>query len=88
MSRNDVLNEIKEILLGDEFTVVKEVAENITENTSIINDMAFDSLQVLNLIVLIEGKFGFVCDEEELNLDLFNNISQLIDFIMKKQGEK
>lgn len=85
MSREDVLVAIKEILLSDEFVLVKEVAENVKEETSIINDMALDSLQVLNLIVLIEEKFGFVCDEEELNLDMFDKIEQLIDFILKKQ---
>ena len=46
--------------------------------------MALDSLQILNLVVLIENKFGFECDEEELNLDLFNRMSELIDFIISK----
>ena len=86
MSREEILNMIKEILTGDEFVILKDVAMKITEETSLLSDMALDSLQILNLIVLLEDKFGFVCDEEELNLDLFNWMSELIDFIVRKVG--
>ncbi len=86
MSREEILNMIKEILTGDEFVILKDVAMKITEETSLLSDMALDSLQILNLIVLLEDKFGFVCDEEELNLDLFNCMSELIDFIVRKVG--
>ena len=86
MSREEILNMIKEILTGDEFVILKDVAMKITEETSLLSDMALDSLQILNLIVLLEDKFGFVCYEEELNLDLFNCMSELIDFIVRKVG--
>ena len=86
MSREEILNTIKGILTGDEFVILDDVAADITEETSLINDMALDSLQILNLVVLIENKFGFECDEEELNLDLFNRMSELIDFIISKVG--
>lgn len=84
MKREDILSLIKGILKGDDFVILDTVVEDINEDTSLINDMVLDSLQVLNLIVLIENQFGFSCDEEELSLDLFDNMSELVDFIESK----
>lgn len=85
MNREEIFEKLKAILTGDDFVVLRESVKNIDENSSLINDLALDSLQVLNLVVLIENKFGFSCDEEELNLDLFDRVSELIDFIQSKQ---
>lgn len=85
MNRKEVFEKLMEILTGDDFVVLSESLKNINEDSSLINDLALDSLQVLNLVVLIEKKFGFSCDEEELNLDLFDRVSELIDFIQSKQ---
>ncbi len=86
MKRAEILNVIKEIFLGDDFVVLKDAVKEIDEGTSLISDLALDSLQILNFIVLLERRFNFSCEEDELNLDLFDNVSTLIDFINEKQG--
>ena len=86
MERAEILDVIKEIFLGDDFVVLKDAVREIDEGTSLISDLALDSLQILNFIVLLERKFNFSCEENELNLDLFDNVSTLIDFIIEKLG--
>lgn len=86
MEREDILLKLKEILSGDEGLVLEEVISDMTEETSLIEDFVMDSLQILNFIVLIENKFNFVCSENELNLDMFDRVGDLIDFIIRKSG--
>lgn len=88
MNRKKIFETIKEILLGEEGLVLEESIENMSEETSLIQDLVMDSLQILNLIVLIESKFDFVCMEEELNLDMFDKIGGLIDLIENKCKNK
>ncbi|MHB8065087.1 MAG: acyl carrier protein [Ruminiclostridium sp.] len=84
MNREEVLEITKEILLGEEGLVLAESISDMSEETSLINDLVMDSLQILNLIVLIEDRFNFVCNEDELNLDMFDQIGELINFIESK----
>lgn len=88
MNRTEIINVIKEIFLGDDFVILKDVVKEIDEGTSLISDLALDSLQILNFIVLLERRFNFSCEEDELNLDLFDNVSTLIDFIVEKSEKK
>lgn len=85
MKRNEILQAIKEIFNGEDYVISAERVESITEQTSLVNDLVLDSLQILHLVVLIERKFNFTCDEEELELDLFDHVSNLIDFIEKRK---
>lgn len=84
MTRTEILEKIKGILLADDFVGIKEGIEDITEETSLLDDLALDSLQILNLVVLLEEKFNFICEEEELNLDMFDDMHHLVSFIEKK----
>jgi len=74
--------------MADEYLVLKDQVSELSEESSLIDDLIFDSLQILNLIVLIEEEFGFVSEAEELELDMFDKISMLIDFIQQKIAEK
>jgi len=84
MTREEILEQLKTLLIKDEYVVLKEQIAELSETTSLLDDLALDSLQILNLIVLIEESFGFVSESEELNLDMFDNVSLLIDFIHRK----
>lgn len=86
MSRKQILEELKKILMSDEYLVLKDRLDDLSEQISLVDDFAFDSLQILNFVVLIEQKFGFTSESEELNLDMFNDMSMLIDFIQSKQS--
>lgn len=59
--------------------------ENITEDTSFIDDLGADSLDVVELAMTMEDEFGL----PELTEDDVKNIhtvGELVDFINKAQG--
>ena len=84
MTRREVFERIKNILKEEQITVLGEQVDTITDETSLINDFALDSIQILELIVNIEKEFEMECNADELNIDLFDRYADLVDFVYKK----
>jgi acyl carrier protein len=51
------------------------------DETSLLTDLHLDSIQILELVVGIEETFGFSMESEELSIDLFDSLGELIDYI-------
>jgi acyl carrier protein len=84
MERKEILEKLKEILKGSQFLFVHDQIEAINENTSLIYDLVMDSIQILELLVTVEEEFGLTCRSDEFSVDLFDKVSNLIDFIEAK----
>ncbi len=84
MERRVIADRLKKILKANQFIALKNQIDNITEETSLVNDLALDSIQILELVVQIEKEFSFSCESDELNLDMFDEFGKLIDFIESK----
>jgi acyl carrier protein len=78
-----IMDQLKEI-------IVKKLDVNLTldeidENVSLYEDgLGLDSIAIVDLIVTIEKDFSIAIEDEELNADLFKNLSTLAEFIQKK----
>ena len=70
------------------FMSIGNVDEDINHDTSLINDLALDSIQILELIIEIEKEFKISCDAEELDLSLFDSIDETVKFIIQKMDEQ
>ena len=46
--------------------------------------IGLDSVAVMDLILLIEGHFGFEFSESELDVEVFKNLTVLADFVSTK----
>ncbi len=57
--------------------------EDIEEDTDLINDLLFDSIQVLRLISSIEDEFAIVIENEDSLVELVQNYRLLREFIEK-----
>lgn len=84
MSREVILNKLKEILGGNQFLISQEQIEKINEDTSLIYDLVMDSIQILDLLVTVEEEFGLTYEAKDLSIELFNKVSNLINFIESK----
>ena len=57
--------------------------ETITPDTNLLDDLGADSLDVVELIMSVEGEFGIVIDDEAASNLL--TVRQIVDFIEKLQ---
>ncbi len=81
MHKQEIKQKILDILASKETMSLQVDVSDIFDDTSLINDMALDSMQILELIVFLEEAFRFSIDTENLNIDTFDRFSDLVDFI-------
>lgn len=78
-----VADRVKEIVV--EQLGVK--AEEITPNSSFVDDLGADSLDTVELVMALEEEFGIEIQDEQA--EKITTIQQAVDFIEKqKHGEK
>lgn len=87
METKEIFERLKKLLNEGKFMSIRSVSEKIDQNTSLINDLALDSIQIIELIIAIEKEFNISCDAEELNLSMFDNIDDMVKFVEQKVGK-
>lgn len=60
--------------------------ENVTLQTSFINDLGADSLDTVELVMEFEERFGIEIPDEAA--EKIQTVGDAVDFISKKQGDK
>ncbi|MCP2163165.1 acyl carrier protein [Goodfellowiella coeruleoviolacea] len=63
-------------ILGD-----PALAATIDENTSIVNDLGLDSIQMINFLLQLEDEFNLELDFEDLSLEQLDSLRQLTAFV-------
>ena len=71
MQRTDIEEKVKNFLL-DELEVDEE---NIRDDARLYDDMGIDSLDLVEIVVIVDREFGFKIDPEEMK-----NVSTLRQF--------
>jgi acyl carrier protein len=84
MTNRDQIEDRLKSVLNKGCTVVFDNPSEIKENTSLINDLAMDSIQILELLVSIEEEFSFVCEPNEIDINMFEEFGSLVSFIETK----
>lgn len=84
MNRSDVEKRVKIVLKKTMVVATEKQIDEICDSTSLIEDLALDSIQILELVVNLENEFNIVCEAEELNIDIFDKFGDLITFILRK----
>ena len=73
---------MKEIIIN----IIKDnlaLKEEVKENTNLSN-LSLDSLSFITTLVTIEEVFSITFNDEELNINNFKNVSDLINIVNKK----
>lgn len=87
MSREEILEKLKEILSSNQFLFSEGQIKEITEDTSLIYDLVMDSIQILELLVAIEEAFNLTYEAEDLSVELFDKVFNLINFVETKMAK-
>lgn len=82
-----IKGKLKEIIVNDLDTDI--LIEDIQEDISLYEDgIGLDSINIVNLIVLIEDRFNIEFGDQEINTSMFSNINNLAAFIHKKTATR
>lgn len=72
------------------FTIVSEQMgvnkAEITRETSFVNDLNADSLDIVELVMVFEDNFNMNIPDEEA--EKIKTVGQVVDFIVQNQGNK
>ncbi len=78
MERNDVVK------------VLTDIAESNFGDTDIMSckgdliEAGFDSMNIINYILMVEERFGFEFDDDDLIIDNFRTIEKIADYVLSK----
>ena len=82
-ARGLIAERLTEILLSPRFAALGVDAAQLTESTSLLNDLLMDSIQLLDFIVEMERAFSFRASSRDLTVDVFDSFGRVIDFVQK-----
>lgn len=60
----------------------------INQNTRLIEDLGFDSLEMMQMIVDIENHFGIEFDSFDMYLDNINTYGRLLEYIKNEVNKE
>lgn len=81
LSRSEILEKLQDIMISiDDYD--REMIENTTEDTRLIEDIGLNSVGMLYLVIILEESFQIKF--EDIGTATFNTIGQVIDYIEEK----
>ena len=60
--------------------------DSILPTSNLVNDIGINSIQFIQMIVQIENEFNIEFDNEFLNINRFENITSISNYVMSKVG--
>lgn len=79
---NDYLSIIAKI------SSIKPDVSDIKEDSSLVDDLAFDSISFVSMIIMIEDVYSFEFDEEYISLEKLKTVKNVAEYIELKMCEK
>ena len=61
--------------------VVGVSRDDLHDNTSLINDLQLDSIQMIELITKLESEFDIELEDEDFDFEVFSTIDSLAVFV-------
>lgn len=83
MSKDEIIVKLKEIVIRT-MELDKSPQDIIGEN--LIEEIGFNSVDALEILVLIENTFDIRVPDEDLSSELLTSINNLADYVMKRKA--
>lgn len=74
--KNEIYDKIIKII-ADNYIVPVEVPQ-INTQTQLVQDLAFESIKLLELVVYLEEEFGIEFDDDRLTMENFETIGLIV----------
>jgi acyl carrier protein len=85
---NELINELK-VKIIETLNLIDVVPENIDENSQLIGgDLGLDSIDVLELVMMLEKDYGVKIDSREIGVKVFASVAALADYVRLYQSGK
>lgn len=81
----EFISEIKALLI-DLLNLQHLDPADLTADTRLHDDLNLDSIDILELVVGIENKYGFRIENSEKGKEIFKSLGSLADFILAQQA--
>lgn len=79
---NSVLEQVMELIQE----IVPDLEMEITAETRLFEDLEFDSISTMQLLVAAEERFGFDSEDSEESLQAFETVGAFVEFVGKYRG--
>lgn len=83
MERIEVENQLNNIIINSS---PEDLKLSDFHGKSIIDDLEFDSVSLMQLVTDIEEIFGVSMDESDSLLELLDSYDELVDYLAEKKG--
>jgi acyl carrier protein len=78
---NELINELK-VKIIETLNLIDVVPENIDEHAQLIGgDLGLDSIDVLELVMMLEKDYGVKIDSREIGVKIFASVAALADYV-------
>lgn len=84
LTKSEIENKLIEIMKNTEFFSLNLNKGNLNAKSSLIKDLALDSIQLLEYLVAVESEFQLNLDYEDLSIEVFDSFSVLAEYLYNK----
>lgn len=79
---NEISKNLKRIIINHSRKEIQDY--EINEYTNLINDLGYDSVRIIEMILDIEEQFNITIDDEDIDVDALTKYEPLKTLILRK----
>lgn len=85
---NELIQELK-VKIIESLNLIDVTPSDINENAQLIGgDLGLDSIDVLELVMMLEKDYGVKIDSRELGVKVFASVASLAEYVQQYRSEK
>jgi len=85
MQEKPIEQTVRELLVERLFLQVKP--DDIAEDAPLMETLGVDSIQIFEIVVGLEETYGLSFKDDEFNIEVFQTVKSIADFVRRKQGQ-
>ncbi|MBA4536376.1 hypothetical protein H1Z61_04265 [Bacillus aquiflavi] len=83
----DLKNQLFQIIREEANENGVSITQELTLDSNLVDELNFDSIMVLQLVLRLEDEFGIDMEDEDINHELFEKIGNLVQYLEKNSNK-